>query len=173
MANLTVPVSKDDHWQGDRNAYITLVEYGDYECPYCGKAHPIVKKLQEALGDELKVVFRNFPLTKIHPNAMRAAEAAEAAGLQGKFWEMHDLLFENQTDLSEESLAKYAEEIGIDVEKFKSDMVDENINSRVMSDFESGVESGVNGTPTFFINGERFNGVWTDYDAFLAALEDA
>src|SRR2546423_12240032 len=117
-ARLTLPVSQRDHQQGPETAPVTLVEYGDYECPYCGEAHPIVKELQRRLGDRLRFVFRNFPLTNAHPHAEHAAETAEAAGAQGKFWEMHDYLYEHQRALDDEHLETYAGTLGLDVERF-------------------------------------------------------
>src|SRR6059036_3950665 len=114
IARLVLPVGEGDHVRGPPNAPATLVEYGDYECPYCGLAHPIVKSVQAHLGRRMRFVFRHFPLTEIHPHALRAAEAAEAAGAQGKFWEMHDLLYENQNALHDEALAQYAESLGLD-----------------------------------------------------------
>jgi protein-disulfide isomerase len=148
------------------------VEYGDYECPYCGEAYPIVKRVQQALGDNLQLVFRNFPLTSAHPHAQQAAEAAESAGAQGKFWEMHDALYEHQTDLSTEGLLRIGESIGLDVTTLRNDLASGKFEDRVYEDFMSGARSGVNGTPTFFINGVRYDGSW-DYDTLLAVLESA
>ena len=169
---LTLPVSDRDHAQGPSTAPVTLVEYGDYECPYCGAAYPIVKRLQERLGDRLRFVFRNFPLTAVHPHAEHAAEAAEAAGGQGKFWEMHDYLFEHQRALMDRKLDEYAAAIGLDMERFSRDTEDQVYTDRVRADFMSGVRSGVNGTPTFFINGARHNGPY-DFESLLAAIEAA
>jgi len=171
-AKLSVPVGPEDHAQGAEEAAVTLVEYGDYECPHCGRAYPIVKKVQEKLGDRLRFVFRNFPLTQAHPHALKAAEAAEAAADQGKFWEMHDALFENQTALDDDSLKSYAAEIGLDTEKFAEDLDTDKFEEKVREDFMNGVESGVNGTPTFFINGVRFDESW-DEESLLEALESA
>ena len=169
---LTPPVGEDDHIQGPSSAPVTLVEYGDYECPYCGAAYPIVKELQRRLGDRLRFVFRNFPLNNAHPHAEHAAEAAEAAGAQGKFWEMHDSLYEHQQALADRDLQEYAEAIGLDVEWWVSEMEVQAHAERVRSDFMSGVRSGVNGTPTFFINGRRHNGSY-DTDTLMAAIEAA
>ena len=146
--------------QGNPQAPISLTEYGDYECPYCGRAYLVVKALQQALGDDLVVAFRNFPLTQVHPRALRAAQAAEAAGLQDRFWEMHDLLFEHQDALEDEDLLRYAADCGLDLEKFVEDLDSEVVTARVKSDLLSGARSGVNGTPTFFVNGERYEGSW-------------
>jgi protein-disulfide isomerase len=148
------------------------VEYGDYECPYCGEAYPIVKRVQQALGDNLQLVFRNFPLTSAHPHAQQAAEAAESAGAQGKFWEMHDALYEHQTDLATDGLLRIGESIGLDVTTLRNDLASGKFEDRVYEDFMSGARSGVNGTPTFFINGVRYDGSW-DYDTLLAVLESA
>lgn len=172
-AKLVVPVSEDrDHIRGPKTAPVTLVEYGDYECPFCGQAYYVLKDLAQRAGNSMRFVFRNFPLTTLHPHAERAAGAAEAAGDQGKFWEMHDLLFENQKSLEDEDLMKYSESAGLDTSKFLSDMREARYQNRVREDFLSGARSGVNGTPTFFINGVRYDGSW-DFDPLLAAIENA
>jgi len=168
-SKLTLPISGRDHIQGPFNAPITLLEYGDYECPYCGDAYPEVKAIQERLGDRLCFTFRNFPLANAHPHAEHAAEAAEAAGVQGKFWEMHDTLYENQTALNDEDLALYAANLGLDANRLTSEVIAGTHGARVREDFRSGARGGVNGTPTFFINGVRFEGA-PDFDALLAAL---
>ena len=172
MPELTLPVGERDHAQGPADAPVTLVEYGDYECPYCGHAYPIVKEVQQRLGDRLRFVFRNFPLATMHPHAEHAAEAAETAAAQGKFWEMHDQLYEHQRALDDHSLGRYAAQIGLDVDQFARDMEAHAQEPRVKEDFLSGVRSGVNGTPTFFINGARFDDSW-DAETLLAALEEA
>ncbi len=169
-SQLKPPVSDRDHAQGPADAKLTLVEYGDYECPHCGRAYPIVKVVQKRLGSRLRFVFRNFPLNNAHPHAQAAAEAAEAAGAQGKFWEMHDAIFENQGALENDDLRRYAEDLGLDVDRFASELDREVYGDRVRGDFRSGVRSGVNGTPTFFINGARFDGSW-DEAGLLAALQ--
>ncbi|MCC6313570.1 MAG: thioredoxin domain-containing protein [Thermomicrobiales bacterium] len=156
-ATLTPPVGPRDHAQGSADAPVTLVEYGDYECPFCGEAYGIVKQLQADEGSRLRFVFRNFPLTQSHPFAEKAAEAAEAAGAQGKFWEMHDMLYEHQDALEPQDLIAYATELGLDVERFTRDLDAGTYAERVREDFMSGVRSGVNGTPTFFINGRRLD----------------
>jgi protein-disulfide isomerase len=172
-AVLTMPVAEDrDHIQGPADAAVTLVQYGDYECPYCGEAYPIIKEVQARLGDSLRFVFRNFPITTSHPHAERAAEAAEAAAAQGKFWEMHDLLYENQRRLRDEDLHTYAERLGLDVELFDKEMADHAHAERVREDFMSGVRSGVNGTPTFYINGARHDDSY-EIEVLLDALERA
>jgi protein-disulfide isomerase len=170
---LTVPVAEDrDHIQGPADAPVTLVEYGDFECPYCGGAYPIIKEVQARMGDRLRFVFRNFPITTSHPHAEQAAEAAEAAAGQDRFWQMHDLLFENQRRLRDEDLRAYAEQAGLDVERFDQELAEHVHAARVREDFMSGVRSGVNGTPTFFINGVRHDGSY-EVEALLAALERA
>jgi protein-disulfide isomerase len=176
VARLVLPVSERDHGQGAPNARATLVEYGDYECPFCGQAHPIVKAVQARLERRMRFVYRHFPLTEIHPRAMAAAEAAEAAGAQGRFWEMHDLLFENQPALSDRDLLRYAGHLGLDLPRFVTELAEHVHEPRIREHFMSGVRSGVNGTPTFFINGIRHDGPWdvdTLSDALLAAAAHA
>jgi protein-disulfide isomerase len=170
---LTPPVSAHDHIAGSDDAPVTLVEYGDYECPYCGMAYPIVKAAQRELGGQLRFVFRNFPLAEVHPHARHAAQAAEAAGAQGKFWEMHDMLFEHQQALEDADLVRYGEMLGLDAVRLARELDAGTYAKRVRDDFRSGVRSGVNGTPTFFVNGERYEGSWADEDAFIRALRDA
>jgi protein-disulfide isomerase len=170
-SRLTVPVQEGrDHIQGPADAPLTLIEYGDYQCPYCGRAYPIVKEVQERLGDRLRFVFRNFPLTTAHPRAEVAAEAAEAAGAQGRFWEMHDHLFENQSRLGDEDLHSYAAELGLDAGRFDHELAEHTYAGRVHEDFIGGVRSGVNGTPTFYVNGQRHDGSY-EPDDLIAALE--
>jgi protein-disulfide isomerase len=170
--SLAPPVSADDHRSGPEDAPVTLVEYGDYECPYCGAAHPIVQEIRRILGPNLRFVFRHFPLKQIHPHAERAAEAAEAAGAQGKFWEMHDLLFENQDALEDADLLRYAASLSLDGDRLATELSTGVYASRVRGDFRSGVRSGVNGTPTFFINGARHEASW-DLPTLLAAVQAA
>ena len=167
---LTPPVSDNDHVAGSRDAPVTLVEYGDYECPYCGMAYPIVKAAQRALKSKLCFVFRNFPLAESHPHARRAAQAAEAAAAQGKFWQMHDMLYEHQDALEDADLVAYAESLGLDTDRFVRELEEATYAKRVRDDFRSGVRSGVNGTPTFFINGVRWDGAWADPSALVDAL---
>ena len=170
---LTPPVTERDHGAGPDDAPVTLVEYGDYECPYCGMAAPIVKRAERALGNQLRFVFRHFPLGEIHAHARLAAQAAEAAGAQGRFWEMHETLFEHQNALEAEDLLGYAKSLGLEVERFARDLEAGTYEKRVRDDFRNGVRSGVNGTPTFFINGERYNGSWANEEAFIGALREA
>jgi protein-disulfide isomerase len=172
-AVLTVPVTEDrDHIQGPAEAAVTLVEYGDYQCPYCGAAYPIIKEVQARMGGTLRFVFRNFPISTSHPHAEQAAEAAEAAAHQGRFWEMHDLLYENQSRLGEEDLRSYAKELELDVPTFDQELADHVHAERVREDFMSGVRSGGNGTPTFYVNGTRHDGSY-EIEALLTVLERA
>jgi len=166
-----LPMPDRDHIQGPIDAPIALVEYGDYECPYCGEAYPIVKAIQERLGDRLCFAFRNFPLVNSHPHAEHAAEAAEAAGAQGRFWEMHDLLYENQDALEDEYLARYVATLGLDAERLIKEVLAGAHTARVREDFRSGARLGVNGTPSFFINGVRYDGA-TDVEELLTALTE-
>jgi protein-disulfide isomerase len=171
-SRLTLPVSERDHIQGPATAAVTLVEYGDYQCPYCGQAYPIVEALREQLGNRLRFVFRHFPLTQMHPHAEPAAEAAEAAGAQGQFWEMHDVLFTHQHALDDPHLIQYAAALDLDPTQFYRALAEHYYTGRVREDFTSGVRSGVNGTPTFFINQARYNGP-PDFESLLAVIEDA
>jgi protein-disulfide isomerase len=172
-ATLTVPVDEArDHIQGPSSAAVTLVEYGDYECPYCGAAYPIIKEVQARMGARLRFVFRNFPISTSHPHAEHAAESAEAAAAQGKFWEMHDVLYENQSRLGDADLHGYAERLELDVETFDRELAEHVHAPRVREDFMSGVRSGVNGTPTFYVNGVRHDDSY-DLETMLAALERA
>jgi protein-disulfide isomerase len=166
---LHLPVSKRDHIQGPANASMTLVEYGDYECPACGQAYWIIKDVQRALAGRMRFVFRNFPLATIHSHAERAAEAAEAAAAQEKFWEMHDALFENQDALEDADLFQCGKDLGLDAERLATEIESGAHIARVKEDFQSGVRSGVNGTPTFFIKGMRYDGSY-DAESLVAAL---
>jgi protein-disulfide isomerase len=163
MSHLKPPVGDDDHVQGPRDARIVLVEYGDFECPYCGEAYPELKAVQQAMGDGLCFVFRHFPLSQAHPHAERAAEFAEAAATIGRFWEMHDLLYENQQALDDRNLVLYAGKLGLDRPLIERALSGE-FATRVRHDFSGGVRSGVNGTPCLFINGERHAGAWDAAD---------
>jgi protein-disulfide isomerase len=172
-SELTPAVGPDDHIQGRNDAPLTLVEYGDYECPYCGMAYPIVQRLQASFGDRLCFVFRNFPLAEAHPHATAAAELAEAAALQGKFWQMHDSLYEHQRALDAVHLQSYARKLDLDLAALEAALGSGAPRKRVRADFMSGVRSGVNGTPAFFINGRRFDGDWRDEEAFALALSSS
>jgi protein-disulfide isomerase len=172
-ARLAPPVGPDDHAAGPADAPVTLVEYGDFECPYCGMAYPIVRRIQEQLGQSLRFVYRHFPLHEAHPHARHAAEAAEAAAAQGAFWEMHGALFEHQHALEDEDLVRYARDLGLDAARVARELEAGTYTRAVREDFRSGVRSGVNGTPTFFVNGERYDGPWTDERRFAGALRAA
>lgn len=165
-----VPVGDYDHRAGPDTAPVTLVEYGDYECPACGLAYPIVNDLQHHFGPQLRFVFRNFPLTAAHPHAEHAAEAAEAAATQDQFWPMHDLMFENQGALEDEDLFEYADEVGLDDYRFATEVLTRVHAGRVQEEFTGGVRSGVNDTPTFFINGERHDASF-DFTTLRDAIE--
>ncbi|MCW2725540.1 MAG: hypothetical protein JWN35_2461 [Frankiales bacterium] len=168
---LAMPVDpRRDHIQGSLEAPVVMVEYGDFQCPFCGAAHPVVKALQATMGEEMAFVFRHFPLVQVHPMAEPAAEAAEAAGAQGSFWPMHDLLFTHQEELSAPTLLQCAAAAGVpDLDRFVMELSERTWAPRVREDFESGVRSGVNGTPSFFLNGRRHEGSY-DYPTMLAAL---
>ncbi len=170
---LARPVTERDHALGPADAPVTLVEYGDYECPYCARAHPIVKRVLARVGDRVRFVYRNFPLSEIHPHALHAAEAAEAvAETDGPFWAMHDTLFAHQQRLDDPSLVGYARDVGADADAVAIALAEERYAERVRAEFIGGVRSGVNGTPTFFINGARLDGEW-DEPSLLAAVESA
>jgi protein-disulfide isomerase len=157
MSQLKRAVTEADHYQGPLDASIVLVEYGDYECPYCGEEYPELKAVQKEFGDKMCFVFRNFPLTQAHPHAERAAEFAEAAATVGKFWEMHDVLYEHQQALDDQSLIQYAQRLGLNGALIDSALDDKYLD-RIRKDFSGGVRSGVNGTPCIFINNVRYNG---------------
>jgi protein-disulfide isomerase len=170
--DVTLPNAGRDHIQGRTDAPAALLEYGDFECPACGMVYPIVKAVQQQLGERLCFAFRHFPLTNVHPHAEHAAEASEAAGAQGRFWEMHDILFENQEALDDESLVTYADALGLDAERVLREVLSEKYRAQIRDDFKTGVRSGVNGTPTFFINGQRYDGA-RDFASLLAAVSEA
>jgi protein-disulfide isomerase len=171
-ARLAVPVGGQDHVQGVVSTETTLVEYGDFECPYTRRARPVVRRRRQEFGDRLLFVFRSFPLTRIHPHAEAAAEAAEAAAAQGHYWEMHDMLFDNQRALEDEDLKRYASELGLDMARFDRELAEHAHVHRVNEDVRSGLKSGVQGTPTFFVDGLRHDGP-NDLATLRAALEEA
>jgi protein-disulfide isomerase len=170
MTKLAVAVSAKDHRQGDKDAPCTLVEYGDYQCPSCGQAYPIVKRLQKHFGKRLSFVFRNFPLTQIHPYAEPAAETAEFAAAHEKFWQMHDLLYENQARLDDDLLVELAQALQLAPAQLLQALETREFQPRVRADFTGGVRSGVNGTPTFFINGQRHDGAY-DFASLVEAID--
>jgi protein-disulfide isomerase len=169
MSTLQVPVSSADHVQGDPHAPVTLVEYGDYECPACGAAFPVVKAVQKHFRNQLRFVFRNFPLTQIHPEAESAAEAAEFAGAHGHFWDVHDALYENQEELGLPLYLDLAEALNLPQKALREALETREFRAKVRSDFMGGLKSGVNGTPTFFINGKRDDGA-SDFDSLAGAI---
>jgi protein-disulfide isomerase len=169
---LTPPVGKRDHSRGPENAPVTLVEYGDYECPYCRQADDVVREIMATMGDRVRYVFRHFPLVELHPHAEHAAEAAESGAAQHRFWPLHEQLYANQDDLDDASLASYADRVGCDPERVLRDVTTEAHAARVQEDVASGRASGVRGTPTVFINGRRHQGEW-DVHSLLAAIEEA
>ncbi len=170
---LTLPVGSRDHAEGPSDARVVLLEYGDYQCPYCGAAYPVAKRIQKHLGSRLRFVFRNFPITNAHPRAQWAAESAEAAATQGKFWEMHDYLYENQESLGDEAFfARFERKLKLDVAQLEREVSQHVHAERIQEDFVSGVRSGVNGTPTFFINGVRYDGD-PEFASLVSALEQA
>jgi protein-disulfide isomerase len=161
---LISPRVKTDHVRGSIGAPISIVEYGDYECPYTGMAYPIVKEILK-LNSKVFLVFRNFPLKDIHPNALHAAEAAEAAATQGKFWQMHDYLFEHQKELDDTHLLQYAEKVQLDVNRFKKEMLGHVYVPLIEESLKTGIDAGINGTPTFFVNSKRYEESW-DLETF-------
>jgi protein-disulfide isomerase len=160
-----------DHIRGPEKALITVVEYADFECPFCGQAEPAVRELLRDFGD-VRYVWRHLPLHDVHPRAQAAAEAAEAAALQGRFWEMHDLLFLHQDALSPRDLIGYADSLGLDIQQFIHDLREHAGAARIASDVDSADLSSVSGTPTFFVNGIRHYGAY-DIDTLSAAVRAA
>lgn len=171
MSKLKVPVAPHDHVQGDPDAPVTLVEYGDYQCPHCRVAYFVIKQLQERFQEQLRFVFRNFPLVQIHPYAETAAEAAEFADQQGLFWEMHDAIYENQDQLSIPLLFELGEELKLSTADLRRALESHEFLNKIREDFAGGVRSGVNGTPTFFINGERHDGSYA-FEDLAAAIDE-
>jgi protein-disulfide isomerase len=167
---LTMPISPRDHTRGSLDAPLQLVEYGDYECPFCGMAHPVVEEVERVLSDRLCFAFRHFPIVNAHPHALRAAEAAESAAAQDGFWAMHTELFEHQDLLDDEMLLAHALRIGLDGRRFAEDLESHRFIPRIREDLSSGARSGVNGTPTFFVNGQRYEGA-PDVQSLIEALQ--
>lgn len=172
MSELKPGIHAADHVRGNIHAAIMLVEYGDYQCAYCKRAHSLVNRLLEEKGNEVLFVFRHFPLRKVHPLAFDAAVTAEAAGRQDRFWEMHDLIFENQKQMTPNYFVTLAENAGLDLEQFEVDSREEEIHEKIRKDFESGIRSGVNATPSFFINGSRLLTYDETYDSLLDAVNE-
>jgi protein-disulfide isomerase len=169
MAGLQIPVTARDHSRGPAAAPLVLVQYADFECPHCALVHPVIDELRHELKDSLLTVFRHFPLTQVHPRAQPAAIAAEAAASQGRFWEMADLLHENNEELDDESLQRYARKLKLNLKQFDSELRSGVHDARIRADFLGGVRSGVNGTPSFFINGQRHQGAF-EFEALVTAL---
>jgi len=169
-SSLLLPLRPEDHAHGSEDAPYTLVEYGDYECPDCGRLYAILRDLQNSIASRLRVVFRHYPLSGIHHHAQQAAEAAEAAGAQGKFWEMHTLLFEQQDALHTKDLIRYAEELSLDVDRFRTELKNQTHSAKVRGDFVAGVQNGVYRTPGLFLNGVRYDDRW-DSDSLRALLK--
>jgi len=168
MSKLSIPVGPTDHSEGRLDAPVTLVEYGDYECPYCGEAYPVMKAVQEIMGDKLRFVFRNFPITELHPHALRAAQLAEAAASVGQFWLAHDMLYAHQNALMDVDLMRYGSAVGVSANALH-EAFGGRFDQKIEGDFMGGVRSGVNGTPTLFINGMRYDGA-RDVDSLVEAL---
>ena len=177
--NLAISISAindDENIKGEKEAAATLIEYSDFQCPACGSYYPILKKVSENLGAKVRFAYRHFPLPQ-HKNAKLAATVAEAAGKQGKFWEMHDLIFQNQSDWSEEKnaailFAKYAQDLGLDLARFQTDIASDEIKAKIENDYKSGVKAGVNSTPSFFLNGKKMDNP-RNYDEFKNSIEQA
>jgi protein-disulfide isomerase len=169
---LAVPVGPDDWVDGPENAPVTFVEYGDFECPHCGRMEPVLQELRRLAGPGMRFVYRHFPLTSSHPHAESAAESAEAAGMQGAFWPMHDTLFANQEALTDRDLVGYAAGLGLDADAVAIALANHTYEPNVRADFMSGARSGVSGTPTFFINGVRYDGDY-ELDALARAVQKA
>jgi protein-disulfide isomerase len=170
--SLVVPINKNDHVLGPSDAPVSMVEYGDFECPHCAAAHLVLKNVLKRMGPRLRFVYRHMPLTQVHPNAELAAEASEAAGAQGKFWQVHDALFEHQLQLSPVLIPILAERLGLDMKRIVEDLAARRYRDKVREDFMGAVRSGAAGTPTFFINGERHEGGY-DETSIVAALDVA
>ena len=173
-----ITISDTDHVRGAQDGKVTMVEFGDFQCPACGAYEPLVRQVTKDNSSILKVVFRNFPLTQIHQNALLAAKAAEAAGLQGKFWEMHDILYDKQAEWSETLNARdfiitYATTIGLNVNKFTKDLDNKSIEDKILAEYKEGVSFGVGGTPTFFVNGKKISQNPQSIEAFNKIIKDA
>jgi len=165
-------IVEDDHVRGNGDAAVTLIEYGDFQCPYCARAHATLVELGRQHGEQLRLVYRHLPLTNLHPSALPLAEAAEAAGAQGKFWDLHDALFENQGMFDEDALPALAAELGIDAGRFRGELEDGRYRERVLAQAQAGEAAGASGTPSFFINGERYHGD-SDHTSLAAAIDAA
>jgi len=172
-----VRVTEQDHVRGAIAGKVTLVEFGDFQCPACGAYEPLIRQVEADNANVLRVVFKHFPLTQIHPNALLAAKASEAAGLQGKFWEMHDMLYDKQTEWSgtlsaRDAFIAYARTLGLDVAKFTQDLSNQSIEDKVVAEYKEGVSLGVQGTPTFFLNGRKIQNP-SSPEEFNKLIQDA
>src|SRR5882724_10597928 len=173
VVKLKNPVTDEDHTSGPKTAPVTLLEYGNFECIYCGRAYPVIKQVRKLLGGNLRFVFRHFPTVQTHPHALRAAEAAEAAGAQEKFWEMHDELFTHQTSLEDRDLSRYARRIGLEEERFAHDMKEDTFLEQIEAGYQRSLfDEHITGTPTIYLNGIRYIGA-TDLEALLPAIKQA
>ena len=173
IIKLSVPVDMSDHVRGAADASVTLVQYGDYECPDCGRAYPMVREIEKKLKTQLRFIFRHFPLMHVHPRALRAAEAAEAAGAQGRFWEMHDYLFKHQHALEDQHLSRYARKIGLDSARFDREMAERVHATRIQENYKKSLYvGGITGTPTFYINDLRHNDS-VNLERMMAAIKRA
>jgi protein-disulfide isomerase len=168
----SIRIEEHDHVRGTREAWVSLVEYGDFQCPYCARAHAALTELMQQYGERVSLAYRHLPLADLHPFAAPAAEAAEAAGAQGKFWEMHDALFENQDMLDEDTLPALASSLGLDAQRFARELAEGKHRAQVEADAEQARALGAHGTPTFFINGERYHGD-SDHASLAEALKKA
>jgi formate-nitrite transporter family protein len=173
MSQLSPPVTERDHSLGPADARVTLLEFGDFECPHCGALHPLIESVRKAFGGNLRFVFRHFPLRSSHPHALAAAKAAEAAGEQGRFWEMHDRLYQRQNELGDQDLVKHARKLGLDVDRFQRELGERTHENRIREDLASAAESGAGGTPSLFINGELYEGSLERGDLFGALARAA
>lgn len=171
LVKLKNPVTERDHTSGPATAPVTLVEYGNFECIYCGGVYPVIKQVKNLLGDNLRFVFRHFPIVQTHPHSLRAAEAAEAAAAQQKFWQMHDELFSHQATLQDRDLSRYARRIGLDVERFNRDMTEHSFLQQIEADYQRSLfDEHITGTPTLYLNDVRYTGA-TDFDGLLHAIK--
>jgi len=168
----SIRIEENDHLRGPRDAQVTLVEYGDFQCPYCARAHAALNQLMRQHEGRVALVYRHLPLSDLHPFAARAAEAAEAAGAQGKFWEMHDALFENQAMVGEDALPGIAASLGLDTRRFARELDEGKHRARIQAQAEEAHALGASGTPSFFINGKRYHGD-SDQASLAAALQEA
>ena len=176
-ANIAGGATETDWVKGNIDAKVTLIEYSDFQCPACGAFYPIIKQIEAEFGDRIALVYRHFPLRQIHANAEATARAAEAAGKQGKFWEMHDLLFERQADWSNQlgvvtTVTQYAEELGLNIEQFETDLASDEIKDNVNDDLQSALKAGFNSTPTFVLNGQKLSNP-RNFEQFVELINDA